>query len=141
MTTILVIDDEMAILDLVSTILEDEGYVVRTARHGREGLEMLRQQHEQPISLVLCDLMMPIMDGCELYHTLRRDESLNAMPFIMMSAVPKDSARLKRCGVPTSISKPFDITRLASTVRDALEHGTDPASSGTNGRGRTDAAP
>lgn len=73
MATILVVDDEFAIVDLLEMVLVDEGYHVLTAANGRQGLERLAGQPRP--DLVLSDYMMPILDGAGMLRTMRGIES------------------------------------------------------------------
>ena len=81
---VLVVDDTPVDRDTLSRHVQQEGYVVDTAEHGREALEKLRAE---PFDLVLLDVQMPEMDGPQLLETLRNDAALAHIPVIMVSAV------------------------------------------------------
>ena len=83
-STILVVDDERNIVQLARLYLRNEGYQVETAANGREALEKVRQTSP---SLILLDLMMPIMDGWEVCKTLRKTSDV---PIIMLTARDDD---------------------------------------------------
>ena len=117
MRKILIVEDELGILDLLTTVLEEEGYAVQGARNGREGLERLKRDRPD---LVLCDLMMPQMDGCELFQKMQAEPALSSIPFLLMSAVRSDSRRVQSCGLDVALNKPFDLTTLIRTVSEAL---------------------
>ena len=107
--TILIVDDEEFIVDLLATLLEDEGYRVLRAFNGIEALRFL--ECERP-ALMLTDNMMPQMSGLELVYHLHTNPHL-AVPVIMMSAVtlmppPPPSIVFVR--------KPFDLERLLATI-------------------------
>ena len=109
--TVLIADDEPAIVDLLSQFLEDEGYVVECASDGQMALEMTRQSRPD---LVIADVMMPKMDGFDLLDELASDG--HAVPVILMSAAVVS----RREGVPF-IAKPFDLGELLDLVTSHLE--------------------
>jgi len=111
--TILIVDDEEFIVDLLATLLEDEGYRVLRAFNGIEALRYLEQ--ERP-ALLLTDNMMPEMTGLELVHHLHANPHL-AVPMIMMSAVTLTPPP------PPSIAfvrKPFDLDQLLMTIKASI---------------------
>ena len=108
--TILVADDEEFIVDLLATLLEDEGYAVLRAYDGEQALVAVRQ--EQP-HLIITDIMMPRMSGVELVMRVRAEGANGAAtPVILMSAVNPPAA------VPNTIylAKPFDIDHVLELV-------------------------
>src|SRR3954469_10636697 len=81
---VLVVDDEKNIIELLQNLLEDEGYEVVTAGNGREGLALLERT---PVNLVLCDIMMPFMNGLQMCRALQESgEAYGHIPFVLMSA-------------------------------------------------------
>jgi len=111
---ILVIDDEYVICDLLAGILSDEGYAVVTAANGREG--WMQIEAYQP-DLVLCDVMMPIVDGRILCRGLRANTQYHELPFVMMSAV--FNSRLKEeCDYSEFVRKPFDLEEILRIVHE-----------------------
>src|SRR5437879_2401107 len=86
MKTILVVDDEKDIVDLVKYNLQREGYTVLTARHGKDALEAARQQPH----LILLDIMMPEYDGLEVVKRLKKDDRTSAIPVIFLTAKGTD---------------------------------------------------
>lgn len=116
MRTVLLVDDEHAIVDALAGILEDEGYRVLTAAHGREALARLAET--RPDLLVL-DVMMPVMGGRELLLQLRASAEWRALPVLMMSAVPREVLERQegsRLPCDEFIEKPFDLHHLLATV-------------------------
>ena len=109
--TVLVVDDEPAIREVVACMLEDEGYAVRQAT---DGLEALREMEAEEIDLVLSDLKMPGLDGAALVQGLRRRRL--TVPVVLMSAV---SSAVDLPGVPF-LPKPFEPERLLNTVAAAI---------------------
>jgi DNA-binding NtrC family response regulator len=118
-TRILIVDDEEAIREVVSTLLEALGYECASVSNGRLAVKFL-QQH--PVDLVLSDMMMPEMDGQSLVDWLRRAEP--DIPAIMVTAVHDLSTALDaiRKGAYDYILKPFEKDQLYMSVRRALEH-------------------
>ena len=114
MSTILVVDDELAVADFLKVVLEDEGYRVVLAQNGREGLARLADH--TPV-LVLCDLMMPIMDGPALCRAMQTDPVYQAIPFVLMSARHRaPSAAEGGCNYTAFLDKPFGLDTLIALV-------------------------
>lgn len=117
--TILVIDDEKDLIELVSYNLEKEGFAVRSARNGEAGLA--RARSDLP-DLVLVDLMMPGMDGLEVCRRLRSDTRTAAIPIIMLTAKSAESDRVVglELGADDYVTKPFSPRELAARVKAVL---------------------
>ncbi len=115
----LVVEDEDAVGQVVADVLADEGYDVRRARNGREGLELLREWRPQ---LILLDLMMPEMDGRSFRARQRQlGGSIAAVPVIVLSAAHEARARAGELEAVEAISKPFDLDEVvAAAGRRAL---------------------
>jgi len=109
--TVLVVDDEPAIREVIATLLEDEGYLVR---HAKDGLEALDAINGDRIDLIVSDVVMPRLDGASLVRKLRLRGHLT--PVVLMSAVYAD---VDLPGV-RFVPKPFEIDRLLGTVASAL---------------------
>ncbi len=120
MNTILVVDDEPDIRELLVDILRDEGYVTLAAGDGLAALELLR---ETAIDVVIVDTMMPRLGGVELVRLMREQSALQEVPVILMSAAQRP--KLDGLGVCAFLPKPFDVTALLHAVTEAVE----PASS------------
>ena len=116
---VLVVDDEPAIRETLSDLLEDEGFVVTRARDGLEALHLLESR---VFDLVISDVKMPRLDGASMARQLRRQGI--PIPIVLMSAVYAD---VDLAGI-TFIPKPFDFDVLLRRVREAL------ASSGASRR-------
>ncbi len=116
---ILVVDDEEAIREVVSTLLEAQGYQCATVGNGRAAREYL--QKDTP-DLVLSDMVMPEMDGLKLLEWLRSHDQ--DLPIIMVTAMHDVSTALEaiRRGAYDYILKPFEKDQLFLSVRRALEH-------------------
>jgi two-component system, OmpR family, response regulator VicR len=115
-STILVVDDEHAILETLSEVIEWEGYAVLTAHDGRRALEIL---DAEPIDAVLLDFMMPVKDGVETLAEIRERPALAELPVILMTAAPKsippDVARYDAL-----LAKPFTIATVLAALASAL---------------------
>ncbi len=103
-TTILAIDDDMDVLELVKELLEDDGYRVVTASSGDEGLALAARH--QP-ALILVDWNMPAMDGIELVQRLKADARTRAFPVVACTAAAASPEGLMRAGCIGYIPKPF----------------------------------
>ncbi len=115
MPTILVVEDEISIAEVLRLILEFGGYRVVVAENGREGLRLLGES--QP-ALVLSDVMMPYIDGRELARVMQTDMEYRAIPVVLMSAASRAIVQ----GVPHAafVSKPFEFEEILATVARVL---------------------
>ena len=114
------IEDEAEMIDLVRMILGRRGYTVLGATGGREGLELVRKEHPD---LVLLDLMMPDMDGWDVYHQIRSEELTRDIPVIVVTAKAQNIDRilgLRIAKVEDYISKPFSPQELLERVEQVL---------------------
>jgi two-component system response regulator VicR len=114
------IEDDPEIINLVRLILSRHGFELIGAEGGRSGLLMVRQMHPD---LVLLDLMLPDMDGWEVYRRMRTDEALKDIPVIIITVKANRAERraaLNTFNVNGYITKPFDMHELVQSVRKAL---------------------
>jgi two-component system response regulator VicR len=114
------IEDEAEMIDLVRMILGRRGYTILGATGGREGLELVRK--EQP-DLVLLDLMMPDMDGWDVYHQIKSEETTRHIPVIVITAKAQNIDKvlgLRIAKVEDYISKPFSPQELLERVEQVL---------------------
>jgi DNA-binding response OmpR family regulator len=111
--TVLVIDDDPGVLEVLELALHAEGYRVVMARNGREGLEQARV--EQP-HLMVVDLMMPIMDGWQFVRECRSTSLLDRTPVIILSAAHNIDQAVRDLGVQAVVAKPFDLDFLLDLV-------------------------
>lgn len=116
MSTILVVDDEKNILQLVRMYLSSEGFDVEIAQDGKEALEKARQVKP---SLIILDLMLPQVNGLDVCKQLRRDSDV---PIIMLTARGDDVDRIVglELGADDYISKPFNPRELVARVKAVL---------------------
>ena len=115
MTEVLVVDDEYTIRELISIVLEEEGYEVSTATNGGEAMERLSAA--QP-DLVLLDIMMPVLDGREVLRRMRADPVLRHVPVLVMSAGANPAMR--DAASNGFLRKPFDLSDLISNVSNLV---------------------
>lgn len=118
--TILVVDDEKEIRNLISIYLANEGFEVLKAENGIEALNMLKNKEVQ---LVILDVMMPKMDGIETCMKIRKD---NNMPIIMLSAKGEDMDKILglTTGADDYVSKPFNPLELIARVKSQIRRYT-----------------
>jgi CheY-like chemotaxis protein len=117
MPTVLVVDDEFGIVDVLETILTDEGYRVLTACNGRQGLERLSA--EKP-DVVLMDFMMPILGGAEMLAAMMAEPAYRHIPVIMIGSLGENVIAEKCTGYAAYLRKPFRATAVLSTIARVL---------------------
>lgn len=120
MYTILVCDDDRAIVDAIEIYLVSEGYKVLKAYDGEEALRQIR---EQEVHLLLLDVMMPKMDGIRATLKLREESNI---PIIILSAKTEDTDKVLglNAGADDYIAKPFNAMELVARVRSQLRRYT-----------------
>jgi diguanylate cyclase (GGDEF)-like protein len=113
---VLVIDDERNILDIIKFNLEMEGYDVITSMEGEEALRLV---HEVKPELILCDIMMPVLDGLEVCRRLKADGRTNQIPVVMLSARTQAQDKISsiEAGADDFITKPFDFSDLVARMK------------------------
>jgi CheY-like chemotaxis protein len=110
---VLVVDDDKDIRETIREVLEAEGYSVATAENGAAALKQLRHVHPQ---LILLDLTMPVMDGISFREEQMNDDSLAAIPTIVMSARTDPGKDAGPLLVRACLAKPLDLDELLSLV-------------------------
>ena len=117
---ILVVDDEPDIVTVVSKILEVRGYQVITAASGQEGFKKAKE--EKP-DLILLDILMPEMNGDEVYSELLKYQDTKDIPVIIFSASQKKDLEEKciALGVTDFVKKPFEADHLLKVINNKLE--------------------
>ena len=111
--SVLVVDDDPTIRELVEVLLAGEGYRVRSAIHGGEALDLLQQW--QPHVIVL-DMLMPVLDGVAFLEARQASPRLRAIPVIVMSASFKLKQTGERSDASALLPKPFRIDDLLAHV-------------------------
>jgi CheY-like chemotaxis protein len=112
---ILIVDDEQDIRESLEEFFQDEGYEVATAANGADALKRLSQQ-ELPCAVIL-DLLMPVLNGIELYAKMQSDPRLAKIPVIISTSDPSRAPS----GVLV-MKKPLNLSRLLGTVRQYSEN-------------------
>lgn len=120
MKKILLIEDNATIRENAAEILELANYKVVTAENGKLGIETALA--ELP-DLIVCDIMMPVLDGYGVLHTLHKNESLKNIPFIFLTAKTErsDLRRGMEMGADDYITKPFSGTELLNAIEGRLK--------------------
>jgi CRP/FNR family transcriptional regulator, cyclic AMP receptor protein len=119
MYKILVIEDNNEIRNNISEILELSSFKTITAENGKEGLE--KAIKEQP-DLIVCDIMMPVLDGYAVLHSIHRNEKIKNTPFIFMTAKTErtDFRKAMDLGADDYLTKPFTGEELLNAVESRL---------------------
>ncbi|WP_337885570.1 response regulator [Fischerella thermalis] len=116
---ILVVDDNPDLRAYVSGILRDHGYHVRTTHNGLEGFRLAK---ETSPSLIVSDLMMPVVSGLEMIRMIRNEEQLKGIPIILLTAKIDEETRIEgtELGADAYLAKPFNDRELLAEVRNLL---------------------
>jgi CheY-like chemotaxis protein len=107
---VLIVDDDLVILDMLRTVLQEEGFPVASANNAAAALFVLERT---PVALVVTDFMMPGFSGLEFADRLHRDSRTAAVPVILMSAFPPSDGATR---VAAMIGKPFALDDLLGLV-------------------------
>ena len=120
MAKILLIDDESQLIEMVKMRLEANGYEVITAADGQEGLEMAKSENPD---LIMCDVMMPKMDGYKVCGLLKNDARYSKIPIILFTAraQAEDTEMGKEVGADAYITKPFEPPVLLAKIDELLK--------------------
>ncbi|MBF8296468.1 MAG: putative two-component response regulator receiver protein [Bacteroidetes bacterium] len=116
MKNVLLVEDEEELVDIVGSVLGEEGYNVKKSVTAEAALQLCESY--QP-DLIICDVKMGEMDGFAMLEKLKMSERLKNIPFIFLTAFDETEARKKgvKLGADAYITKPFDIDDLLRTVR------------------------
>ena len=115
MATILIVDDERPLRELLVTMFEQNGHRVVEARNGLQALELVGA--ERPDAIV-SDVMMPLMSGIELCQRVKQDDATRHLPVVLMSA--SDEQPTRGAGADAFLSKPFDVDVLEEILARLL---------------------
>ncbi|MEP7288165.1 MAG: response regulator [Chloroflexota bacterium] len=121
-TQVVIIEDDPEMIALVKLILTKHGFKVAGANNGRDGLGLIEEV--QP-DVVLLDLMMPDMDGWEVYQTMKANDLMKHLPVIIITAKAQSIDKvlgLHIAKVDDYITKPFSPSELLSSVRKVIAH-------------------
>lgn len=119
MKTVLIVDDELEMLDMVKLRLESNGYRVLTAPGGKEGIALA--EAEQP-KLVLLDISMPDMDGFDVLYHLKRNAQTRSIPVIMLTAMGSTDSiiRCQESEAKDYITKPYEAEELLDAIKKQI---------------------
>ncbi len=118
--TILVIEDEEALCEILQTELNSQGYKVVVASNGQEGINKLQEMEPD---LIICDRAMPVMSGYQLLERIRGVyPQYRNLPFIFLTALgdPRDRHSVTHLEPTAYLSKPIDFDELNDTIKKAL---------------------
>ena len=117
--TILLVDDEPDLVQLVSIRLQAAGYRVITATDGQQALDAVKQTRPD---LIILDLMLPKVDGYKVCRLLKFDERYKTIPIIVFTARAQDGdiRMATECGADAYLTKPFEAQTLLSKLRDLM---------------------
>ncbi|NDJ84735.1 MAG: response regulator [Chloroflexi bacterium] len=118
---IVTVEDEPAIVDLLSYVLDAPQVLLTTCTDGAEGLAAIR---DQVPDLVIMDLMLPVLNGWQVYDALREDEATRNLPVIILSVAGDESERreaFRGSEVDFFMNKPFDPRALRRIVQEILD--------------------
>lgn len=124
MKSILVIEDNNDIRENLAELLELQGFVILTANHGKQGLDLIMAQKPD---LVICDITMPELDGFEVLNLIRKNKQMASVPFIFLTARSEKTDRERGLaeGALHYIIKPFTEDQLMAAVSTIFEVGQD----------------
>ena len=114
--SIVVVEDDKAIREVIQQVLELSGYRVFTASNGKEGVELLKKT-EKP-GVVLLDLMMPVMDGYEFLANQKKDAQISGVPVVVLSA---SGVAEKPAGAQGYYQKPIELGDLLKVAQEYCE--------------------
>ena len=119
-TVVLIIDDNQDVRDYVKSLL-NEHYTVLEAANGSEGL---KQAITNVPDVIICDVMMPVMDGMECCKRLKAEPRTSHIPVMMLTAYSMDEQKIKgyECGADSYISKPFSSELLMARLRNLIDN-------------------
>lgn len=122
--TVLIVDDELSILVPLQFLMEKEGYIPKLAQSGKEAIEKIAEF--QP-ALILLDIMLPDLDGYEIYHMIRQRREWDSIRIIFLTAKNRESDITKglAMGADDYITKPFSNTELLDKIRQIIGPASD----------------
>jgi two-component system, OmpR family, response regulator CpxR len=113
--TILIVDDDAGIRQLLLLFLEHKGYTATTVANGREALNQLQSNQPLPM-LILLDLMMPVMDGAAFRQAQQADPRIAAIPVVVLSAAESVESQVPLLTADAYIPKPIEFDNLLQVV-------------------------
>ncbi len=117
---ILVVEDDKAIREVITDLLEMSGYSVETANNGKDALNQLASVKILP-ELILLDLMMPVMDGFEFRKQQTKDHRISEIPVLVMSADGHVTDKQERISAQGYLRKPLDVDHFLETIERVIK--------------------
>lgn len=114
---ILVVENDREILNVISYILKDEGYNVKSIQSLKGIIELI---HTYKPDVILLDIIIPEVESSEICKTIKSTDGIKHIPVIVLSTHPKVTASIKEICADDVISKPFDINNLVQVINDKL---------------------
>lgn len=114
---ILLVDDEPDFLSVIRMRLSKAGYDVVCAHHGKDALDKIKLRHPD---IIIADVMMPVMDGVDLYQELKSNENTRDIPIIIMTVKDKLEESFRAVGIENFVAKPFEIEDLLGKIELCL---------------------
>ncbi|MGC8749327.1 response regulator [Hydrotalea sp.] len=117
---ILLIEDNLDMRENTAEILQLANYEVKTAENGKEGVALAEKEH---FDLIICDIMMPVLDGYGVLHLLSKNKNTNSIPFIFLTAKAErtDFRKGMEMGADDYLTKPFDDIELLNAIESRLK--------------------
>ncbi len=118
--SVLIVDDNPLIVNVLQSLLQAEEYLVSVSSNGAEALSVLGKT---AVDVIVCDVMMPTMDGYEFHEKVRSNPDLSHIPFIFLSALSEDSEinRGRETGADDYLCKPFDPRSLMAVIKGKVK--------------------
>lgn len=114
---VMIVDDDMDIRESIAEVLQDEGYIAYVAANGKEAIEQLTLEVDEPMPIViLLDMMMPVMDGRAFIKETREMKQLAGIPIVVFSAHADLREAALELGVAGCLKKPLRREQLVETV-------------------------
>ena len=119
--TLLIVDDEAGIRQIIKKYAQFEGYEVAEAANGMEAIDYCRENAD--VDLIVMDIMMPVMDGMELCDKVKSEISYSHIPVILLTAKTTLESKVEgfECGADVYIEKPFSVKQLHMQIENLLK--------------------
>jgi CheY-like chemotaxis protein len=121
--TIVLIEDDEDIREIMAEVLRSEGYNVFVAADGGEGIDVVRRLGSA-VQLILLDYMMPVLDGSQVLAVLKGDPVLGSIPIVVVSAAARTAIPIGFVGIEAWLSKPVEMQRLLQVVGQVVGQGS-----------------
>ena len=116
---ILIVDDELGIRNLLTTVLKGEGYAVREAENGQEAIDAVK---ESLPDLILCDIKMPVKDGIQTLKEIREISQDVSIMMLTAHGTVETAVQAMKLGASDYLRKPFDVEELKAKISREIDH-------------------